>query len=1132
VIARFLSVVVMAAALTACPDSGKIGGQSDLDTSSETAGGDVAVDADADAAGETLADAGLDADAVADAGADALTDVDALADADAAADADSDSGPDLEADAEVDADATEDSLADADAADVADEDSVADTDALTDADALVDAASDSDAVTDADSAPDADNDVSSSADSEADADEVSVVDAIEDAGPDGLFDAEPDLELDAEPETLLDAEPEILLDAEPDAEPDAETDLGLDSELDSEPDAELDAELDAEPDIELDAEPEILLDAEPDLEIDDSADLPDDSAEDTAPDVDAGPVPTLLPPPCQRRAPAILYDSAVLTDELGLSFALLDSLDDPLTLATWNAGESPTSPLSVTDPGAVAEIFVALDGPDGCRISAHDSDGAPVWSVPYPLASCQQPVGVDGVLLIALDELGTGRIALLATDGSPLTDLELPATVRTSPVRLGGDSGVIKNGGSHWLVGLNDRVAAIRYEALPEPTLSLVGSFPTPGLQVTALVPLDDGLIGASARAGLAYADTLGDRLLRISAAIDLTGVQLASAGPPIIAPGPITALPVGGFDCTNPLANGGSHWWCPGGVLVAGGLHWLAAWDLTTGIQRFESPVADTLVTGISLGHDGWIYNGGSHWLGGPEETLSGGWRLHRLDPLAPTPTFELLMSADDADALCLSSPVVDTAGLLAAQIERLAGASGLARLPGQAGGLAPGYARAGGTNENASRRVTTDDPCPGDDSLFFSRRVDDPIDAILPSCVTTLPGDDLAVGGLATDALSEHSPWLARVNRRGYTVWRFAYSDGSGQEAPLEAVALTGGVLVTGHNHAPALGVAATRFLGIDPLDGALLWETVVGGSPERLLQDIAPLPGGAALAVGSVSPSAATPDQVFVVRLDAGGVDQPEIIFGEPALSLKPEAIAARADGAGYVIVGTITDPLGGVPSVFIRAFDAAGASVWSDTVFEALNENLGEDVQIGPDGRVYVLGRVFSGTKGLSTGWLRVYAPDGTPLGVESLPTEAPQSLVQAPTGDLFAVGDAFDVVRLNSDGAAGELLFRAPVSPNFAAAAAAFSDGGFAIVGITQVDPADSPDGIIVRASWDSADGCARAGRCVGTVAADCDDADPCTEDRCDPATGACTHVGYDDNTPCGASLTCQSGVCE
>jgi hypothetical protein len=58
----------------------------------------------------------------------------------------------------------------------------------------------------------------------------------------------------------------------------------------------------------------------------------------------------------------------------------------------------------------------------------------------------------------------------------------------------------------------------------------------------------------------------------------------------------------------------------------------------------------------------------------------------------------------------------------------------------------------------------------------------------------------------------------------------------------------------------------------------------------------------------------------------------------------------------------------------------------------------------------------------------------------------------------------------------------------------------------------------------------------RAGSCMPGRAPNCDDGNPCTTDRCDPAVG-CTHTSVTDGTACGddkfcnGAETCQAGAC-
>jgi hypothetical protein len=54
--------------------------------------------------------------------------------------------------------------------------------------------------------------------------------------------------------------------------------------------------------------------------------------------------------------------------------------------------------------------------------------------------------------------------------------------------------------------------------------------------------------------------------------------------------------------------------------------------------------------------------------------------------------------------------------------------------------------------------------------------------------------------------------------------------------------------------------------------------------------------------------------------------------------------------------------------------------------------------------------------------------------------------------------------------------------------------------------------------------------CPAAGKCAGLTLANCDDADPCTRDDCDPQTG-CVHEPWPEGTPCGPGKFCTAGKC-
>src|SRR5207244_13230758 len=58
-----------------------------------------------------------------------------------------------------------------------------------------------------------------------------------------------------------------------------------------------------------------------------------------------------------------------------------------------------------------------------------------------------------------------------------------------------------------------------------------------------------------------------------------------------------------------------------------------------------------------------------------------------------------------------------------------------------------------------------------------------------------------------------------------------------------------------------------------------------------------------------------------------------------------------------------------------------------------------------------------------------------------------------------------------------------------------------------------------------------------SGTCVPGTAVDCTDQNPCTDDLCDPATGACSNpeaaagTVCDDGNACTTGDTCSGGVC-
>ncbi|MDD1738253.1 MAG: hypothetical protein LUQ02_01580, partial [Methanothrix sp.] len=54
--------------------------------------------------------------------------------------------------------------------------------------------------------------------------------------------------------------------------------------------------------------------------------------------------------------------------------------------------------------------------------------------------------------------------------------------------------------------------------------------------------------------------------------------------------------------------------------------------------------------------------------------------------------------------------------------------------------------------------------------------------------------------------------------------------------------------------------------------------------------------------------------------------------------------------------------------------------------------------------------------------------------------------------------------------------------------------------------------------------------------CASAQCVDCEDNDPCTDDRCDPATGKCVYVNNaapcDDGNACTTGDACGDGLCQ
>lgn len=894
-----------------------------------------------------------------------------------------------------------------------------------------------------------------------------------------------------------------------------------------------DSETAADASIDADAPPDSGPDVAPDTEADAQLDTETDTQPDTQPDTFVEPPPE--PGPCQTRPPALLFGDLIVSDDLALRSSPMSILaSSPPPIASWDTGArvSPASVLPAGDDGA--EIFVTVATAGGCDALGLSGDGGEVWSHSMPTAWCRAPVvhAESGSVLVPFaDGAGGGAVRVLSRlGGNALEDIPLPGVPATPAVRAPWLDGVVSNGGSHWLVGTVGAIAVVRVgQADLDPPSALVTWLDVPDATVTSVFPIDIGVVGATARNLPEAPDHLGARILRVTIG-DVAGELLVQPlGDPIQTPAPMQAPPVAALDCEGPtgsLSNGGSHWWCPAGIVVAGGAEWLGGWEVTSGESIFqESPEGITL-TGLALGANELVYNGGSHWLPDPD-----GWVVRVTDASVGV-SAELDKGLADGPT-CVASPIVDSSGTVVAAISTEAGATSLVAVSTPASGLGPGWARTGGDNTNTNAPKRSDAPCPGGDVLLYERTYELGPTLDVRAVTGTFDGG-VVIAGRKAEADSDGHPWMARLDAYGRGLWELSYPQGNPAEIPFRAVAMTAAGVVAISDIEGAALVPQTRLLLVSSETGEVLQSSTMGdGVVGRQTRAMVANVDGSMTMVGEF-PAApeGTPDH-YLVRAIPGQVPTLDIPFTGPG-SARPAAVAALGTG-GWVMVGDTSSSADQTIGAMIRGTDPEGTQTWIDTVIEDGFQHLGEAVAVTPSGVVAMLGRRADSTGDITQAYIRTYSGDGSFQGMAELGDLKGLAIAVAGDGRLMVLGEHFETVALTEAGAAavtrqhGQGLLASLIG-----GAVGLPGGGFVAAGSAIVDPAapDQARAFVVRLDPWGVAGCGQAGRCVGADAVDCDDLDPCTADRCVPESGECEHLPLADATPCGPSQTCNAGLCQ
>ena len=772
----------------------------------------------------------------------------------------------------------------------------------------------------------------------------------------------------------------------------------------------------------------------------------------------------LLPEPgpiCMAGTLLRLHDKVVVAEGPKLRILGVDGVE--VGARAWP--EAPSGVAVAAAPGrplGSAQIFVVVPGP-GCVVEGLDERARVVWAARRDGVACGAPSIGGGMLRVPAIEGAGGLLLAFALDAGALGPaLVLPAPPTTPAAWSGWD----ENGGSHWYVGVTDGLVSVADDG----TVARVAL----GLSPTALALADQD---QAVVVGAGSAGRLADRWQRVA-----LRPALRVLGPPDRLPGIVATEPVVVPPCDGRAANGGSHWWCGTGAFVAGGAGWLGAWQLVDGQRIFLSDQGDFSTSGIAIGRDDRIYNGGSHWQAGP-------WSLRA------TTLDDWVELSGGAVGDCPTAPLLETDGQLLAALQ----SSELVQVATASGGLAAGWARAGG--DGAGRRAPQTDvaTCEGGVVGLFQRTLTPP-EVLEPAALAAVE-DDVVVAGLQT-AAGVGRLWITRLDPDGATLWTkvlAAADPGVRSALPVAVGALANNRLVVLQPTTDWLRVVRLE------ADGTLLADLRLASQIPHRAVAAAFGPDGTGVVLGAYPAAAAGEADHWLLPIGDDGAQGAEVPLVDVRGRFVPLKVLPVA--GGYVVAG------GGVDGAVLRWVDGAGVDRWRTPL-----GIVGSVVGLRADG-AGIFHTVINGDGAERAELVRVDA-NGQVLSRSSQVLLAVDLDVR-PGGGGVVLGKAMQLLNFSTEGA---LDPPTPSALEARAAAILVREGASFSVGILGAPPG----ALFQQASADGRTSCADAGRCVQALCAE----DLCMSFTCQPSTGECIEAPRPDDTPCGGRLACQAGVCQ
>jgi len=329
------------------------------------------------------------------------------------------------------------------------------------------------------------------------------------------------------------------------------------------------------------------------------------------------------------------------------------------------------------------------------------------------------------------------------------------------------------------------------------------------------------------------------------------------------------------------------------------------------------------------------------------------------------------------------------------------------------------------------------------------------------------TSDGGYIMTGKTSSSGAGGADVYLIRTDAAGETLWTRTYGGPGIDEGRAVLQATDGGYVIVGSTSSFGLGACQVYLIGTDAA-GETLWTRTYGGAGADCGYSIQRTSDGGYVVAGKTSSFGAGGSDVYLVRTDADGETLWTRTCGGRGYE-EGNAIRQTPDG-GYIIAGTTSN------SMYLVKTDAVGESCWTRT-YGRTTYSWGHAVGLTSDGGYILVGTTGYVSSAENCLYIVKTDADGDTLWTRAYDEADGRAVAQTGDGGYLVAGTAHDfgtgttdfgLFRTDADGAALWACTYGGRAFEYAYSAAVTSDGGCAIVGMTDSYGAGQWDVFLVK----------------------------------------------------------------